>query len=99
MQPREGPGRREDDERREADQIQLERTRPTWGTVATLIMVVITALVTYAATNNSVDRRLSVAETKQAGAEQRMNEINGRLEQLNLKMDQILLNYRTDSPR
>lgn len=89
--------RREDD--RQHDDVRIESTRPTWSTVATLITVIITALVTYYATNNTVDRRISVLETKQESTWQRLSEINGRLEQLNLKMDQILLNSTNDRGR
>lgn len=80
---------------RREDDLRIESTRPTWGTVATIIMVIVTALITYAASNNAVDKRISVLETKQDSTQQRLNEINGRLEQLNLKMDQILLNSTT----
>lgn len=87
-------------DRRGEDQIQIEKTRPTWSMVATIIMIIATALVTYEAANNTADKRISVLETKQDNTQERLNEINGQLGRLNSKMDQVLMNSNRDrTPR
>ena len=73
----------------------FEKIKFLWSIGVWTLTVLVTVLVTYNAAANDVNTRLVVIETQHKAIEQRFNELNGRLAELNHKMDQILLMSRT----
>ena len=75
-------------DRREED-ISVERVKLTWHVVAWILGVMVTCLVTYNATINSVRdvntatlQRVFVLETKQENADQRLQRMESKIDRL-----------------
>jgi peptidoglycan hydrolase CwlO-like protein len=64
--------------------------RVTWGAVAWLLTIVVTALLTYGATTSSYDRRISVLESQQHDNDRRSERIEAKIDKLEAKIDQLL---------
>lgn len=86
--------RREIDDRREPNG---DKFKAGWDVLKWLLGVSLAAFLAYNATVNDVNARIAGLEAEQRGTDRRLNEINGRLESLNLKMDQILLRSREEA--
>lgn len=62
--------------------VHFDRVRFSWTVVAWLLGVIVTALLTYGATTNTVNARVSVLESKQEAGEKRLERIEQKLDRL-----------------
>lgn len=62
--------------------VDVDRLRFSWSVVAWLLGVIVTALLTYGATTNTVNARVSVLESQQEIGEKRLERIEDKLDRL-----------------
>lgn len=62
--------------------VHFDRVRFSWTVVAWFLGVIVTALLTYGATTNTVNARVSVLESKQDAGEKRLERIEEKLDRL-----------------
>lgn len=89
--------RRDGDPDRREDGFQIERTRAPWTAVAWVLGIVVSVLITYNATANTIRdqvsenrRRIAVLEQAKRDGDRRLDDLQESVGKLNTKIDDLI---------